>query len=456
MTEQILQKIETAFAGCSFIKGIVLGGSRATGTASDKSDIDVGIYYDAEGLDYGKLNEIAGRLDDEHRDHLICKEGEWGKWVNCGGWLVIDGCHVDIIMRDWSAVQRIVEETDRGKCACHYQTGHPHAFLDVMYRGELASCRVLYAGEGEFLKTKERAELYPPGLQKALMDFFSFEAGFSCAFAEKCAESSDSYYLAGHLFRSVSALNQFLFALNEKWCLNEKKAVLRIEGFEKRPEKYSEKVNEIFRIMGTSPADAAKKQRALCDEVLGRVFVNSKIHDANLYENIPDSAGRLTREMEVYRLLERLSIPFKRLDHEPVDTIEACRGVDELLGIHMCKNLFLCNAQKTAFYLLLMPGEKKFQTREVSKQIGSSRLSFAPEEFLEEYLHISPGAVSIMGLMNDKENRVKLLVDAQVLEEEFLGCHPCVNTSSLRLRTGDVFHTFLKEVHHEMTVVHLT
>ena len=186
--------------------------------------------------------------------------------------------------------------------------------------------------------------------------------------------------------------------------------MLRIEGFEKRPEKYSEKVNEIFRIMGTSPADAAKKLRALCDEVTGRVFVNSKIHDANLYENIPDSAGRLNREMEVYRLLERLSIPFKRLDHEPVDTIEACRGVDDLLGIHMCKNLFLCNAQKTAFYLLLMPGEKKFQTREVSKQIGSSRLSFAPEEFLEEYLHISPGAVSIMGLMNDKENRVKLLV----------------------------------------------
>lgn len=184
--------------------------------------------------------------------------------------------------------------------------------------------------------------------------------------------------------------------------------------------------------------------------------MNPKIHDATLYENIPDPAGRLPREMEVYRLLERLAIPFKRLDHEPMATIEACRGVDEILGIHMCKNLFLCNTQRTSFYLLMMPGEKKFQTKEVSKQIGSARLSFAPEEFLEEYLHILPGAVSVMGLMNDADNHVKLLVDADVLKEEFLGCHPCVNTASIKLRSRDVFDIFLKEVHHDMTVVHLS
>ncbi|MCM1135089.1 MAG: prolyl-tRNA synthetase associated domain-containing protein [Clostridium sp.] len=184
--------------------------------------------------------------------------------------------------------------------------------------------------------------------------------------------------------------------------------------------------------------------------------MNQRIHDTTLYEDIPDSSGRLPREMEVYRLLKRLDIPFKRLDHEPMATIEACRGVDEILGIHMCKNLFLCNAQKTNFYLLMMPGEKKFKTKEVSKQIGSARLSFAPEEFLEEYLHISPGAVSVMGLMNDTDNRVKLLVDEEMLGEEFLGCHPCVNTASLRLRSKDVFDTFLREVHHEMIVVRLS
>ncbi len=264
--EAVIRKIKEAYRGCSFIKGIVLGGSRATGTATEKSDIDIGIYYDAGAVDYGELNKIAGELDDGHRDNLICREGEWGKWVNCGGWLVTDGFPVDIIMRDIDKVQRIVEETDRGVFSGHYQTGHPHAYLDVMYRGELASCQVLYAGEKEFLKLKERAEIYPRELKKAIMDFFSFEAGFSCMLAEKCAKSGDVYYLAGHLFRSVSALNQVLFALNEKWCLNEKKAVLRIDGFEKRPEGYSRKVGDIFGMPGAAPEEAAGKLRALYEE----------------------------------------------------------------------------------------------------------------------------------------------------------------------------------------------
>ncbi len=121
--EAVIRKIKEAYRGCSFIKGIVLGGSRATGTATEKSDIDIGIYYDAGAVDYGELNKIAGELDDEHRDNLICREGEWGKWVNCGGWLVTDGFPVDIIMRDIDKVQRIVEETDRGVFSGHYQTG---------------------------------------------------------------------------------------------------------------------------------------------------------------------------------------------------------------------------------------------------------------------------------------------------------------------------------------------
>lgn len=182
---------------------------------------------------------------------------------------------------------------------------------------------------------------------------------------------------------------------------------------------------------------------------------NELIRDAVLYEDIPGDEGRTEREMEVYRLLKRLGIPYKRLSHGPVATIEACQGLDELLGIHMCKNLFLCNTQRTAFYLLMMPGEKKFKTKELSKQIDSPRLSFAPEEFMEEYLHISPGAVSVMGLMNDKENHVKLLIDEEVLQEEFLGCHPCVNTASLRLATKDLTEKFLPFVKHEYRVVHL-
>lgn len=184
--------------------------------------------------------------------------------------------------------------------------------------------------------------------------------------------------------------------------------------------------------------------------------MNKLIHDTTLYEDIPSPEGREEKEMAVYRLLSDLGISFERMDHEAMDTMEACRGVDEILHIHMCKNLFLCNSQKTVFYLLLMPGEKKFRTKELSKQIGSARLSFAPEEYMAEYLKIHPGAVSIMGLMNDRENKVNLLMDEDVLREEFLGCHPCVNTASLRLKTRDVLEKFLPYVNHSYRAVHLT
>lgn len=130
------------------------------------------------------------------------------------------------------------------------------------------------------------------------------------------------------------------------------------------------------------------------------------VSDMKIYMEKPSPEGRLPREMAVYELLERLDIPYERLDHEAVATIEACQGVDKLLDIRLCKNLFLCNAQRTKFYLLLMPGEKKFSTKEVCRQIQSARLSFAPAEYMERFLNISPGAVSVMGLMNDKEKQV--------------------------------------------------
>ena len=184
--------------------------------------------------------------------------------------------------------------------------------------------------------------------------------------------------------------------------------------------------------------------------------MNERIHDATLYEDIPSPEGREEKEMAVYRLLKELQIPYERLDHEPMETMEACQDVDKLLHIHMCKNLFLCNSQKTVFYLLMMPGEKKFKTKELSKQIGSARLSFASEEYMVKFLNIHPGAVSIMGLMNDTDKRVNLLIDEDVLKEEYLGCHPCVNTASLQLKTRDVLEKFLPSTGHGYRTVHLT
>lgn len=175
-----------------------------------------------------------------------------------------------------------------------------------------------------------------------------------------------------------------------------------------------------------------------------------------VYEGAPESAGeRLEKEMAVYERLNRLGIRYQRVDHEAAATMEACQEIDRLLGVEMCKNLLLCNSQKTSFYLLLMPGDKKFKTKDLSKQIQSARLSFAGEEYMEKFLNISPGAVSILGLMNDSENRVRLLIDREILEAEYLGCHPCVNTSSLKIQMRDVLEKFLPDAGHDWTMVDL-
>ena len=176
-----------------------------------------------------------------------------------------------------------------------------------------------------------------------------------------------------------------------------------------------------------------------------------------LYDGRPETnAGREEKEIRVYDLLDSLGIRYQRTDHAPATTMAVCEDIDKVLGCLICKNLFLCNRQQTSFYLLMMPGDKVFKTKELSHQIGSARLSFAPEEKMAEYLDILPGAVSVMGLMNDTEHHVRLLVDEDVLSGEYVGCHPCVNTSSLKIRTDDVFHTFLSAVHHDYPTVRLT
>lgn len=175
-----------------------------------------------------------------------------------------------------------------------------------------------------------------------------------------------------------------------------------------------------------------------------------------LYSGRPASAdGRLERELRTYDFLDGLGIAYVRTDHEAALTMDDCAAIDDVLGVLMCKNLFLCNRQKTNFYLLLMPGDKKFKTKELTKQINSARLSFAGPEEMLAYLDIEPGAVSVMGLMNDKEKQVQLLIDEDVLEGEYIGCHPCVNTSSLKMKTADIIEKFLPATGHAYHVVHL-
>lgn len=168
-----------------------------------------------------------------------------------------------------------------------------------------------------------------------------------------------------------------------------------------------------------------------------------------------DSSGRPEREMRTYDHLDRLGIPYERLDHEPAMTMEVCAAIDRSLGATICKNLFLCNRQRTRHYLLMMPGGKKFLTKDLSAQIGSARLSFAGPEAMLEYLDIEPGSVSVMGLINDPDCHVTLLIDKDILTSEMVGCHPCVNTSSLRLRVDDLLNRFLPSVGHSPIFVTL-
>ena len=177
-----------------------------------------------------------------------------------------------------------------------------------------------------------------------------------------------------------------------------------------------------------------------------------------LLPGAPDSMeGRQDREIRAYRLLNDLDIDFVRTDHpdEPATSMEVCEKVDAILGVKICKNLFLCNRQKTNFYLLVMPGDKPFKTKELSGQLGISRLSFGEPQYMEEFLDLQPGSVSVLGLMNDHDRRVRLLIDEDVLQEEQFGCHPCMNTSSIRFATKDLIDKILPSIGVDYTTVKL-
>ena len=165
--------------------------------------------------------------------------------------------------------------------------------------------------------------------------------------------------------------------------------------------------------------------------------------------------GRLKKEIKAYDFLDSLGIEYERADHEPAMTMEECLLIDASLGAKTCKNLFLANRQQTAFYLLLIPGDKPFKTKDISNQIGSSRLSFGSHELMEELLDITPGSLTVLGLMNDLDRDVTLLIDEDVLSEEYFGCHPCINTSTVKFRTADLTEKVIPALKHRPTMVNL-
>ena len=175
----------------------------------------------------------------------------------------------------------------------------------------------------------------------------------------------------------------------------------------------------------------------------------------NICHGNPHDPARISVEQACYALLDSLSIPYDRIDHPPAFTMEACAEIDAVFGTKMCKNLFLRNSNGSAFYLLLMPGDKPFKTKDISSQIGSARLSFASGEMMTQLLGITPGSLSVLGLMNDTDGKVRLLVDRDLLSAEYIGCHPCMNTSSLKVKRDDIFEKFVPATNHSVEIVEL-
>ncbi len=173
-----------------------------------------------------------------------------------------------------------------------------------------------------------------------------------------------------------------------------------------------------------------------------------------IFYSRPDG-DRLQKEIDTYEVMERLNIPFTGTDHEAAMTMEDLQAAEEALNVKISKNLFLCNSSKSKFYMLIMPGGKKFLTKNLSSQINSSRLSFADGSYMEELLNITPGSLSVFGLMYDRGNMVSLIIDEDVLGCEYFGCHPCVNTSTVRVKTEDILNKFLPYTGHQPIIVRL-
>ena len=265
--ELLLQKIVGELKEVEGVKAIVLGGSRARGTHTPSSDIDLGIYYHpAHPLDVAQLKNVAAELDERHQSDLVTDIGGWGPWINGGGWLTIQSYPVDFLYRDLEKVTAIVDDCLGGQVEIYYQPGHPHGFVSSIYLAEVAVCRPLWDPGGIILGLKGKLEPYPDSLQKALIQKFAWEIDFSLQIARKSVERADAAYAAGCCFRCVMCMLQVLFAVNKQFWLNEKGAVALANTFELRPEELPSRVEAAFRVLDADP-DSIQRAIKILEEL---------------------------------------------------------------------------------------------------------------------------------------------------------------------------------------------
>jgi hypothetical protein len=238
--ERLLMRLSTQLSKVPGIRAIVLGGSRARGTANAHSDYDIGLYYEADDpIDVGLLSATAAALADSGPVANVTQIGGWGPWINGGGWLTVDGNRVDLLYRDLGRVRSAIEECRAGRVERHYQPGHPHAFVSTIYMGEIACCRVLWGASGILETLKQQTIPYPPQLRQSLMRTFLWEARFAVENARHGRALDDPIYVAGCCYRSVACLCQVLFAVNGSYLLNEKGAVSGAQLLAIRPKDFS-------------------------------------------------------------------------------------------------------------------------------------------------------------------------------------------------------------------------
>lgn len=243
----LASKIAADLAQIPGVAAVVLGGSHARGEADEKSDIDLGIYYrHEEPVSTGALDKLASSLDDRGRTGLVTQIGDWGPWINGGAWLVIDGFRMDWLYRDLGDVELAIGSVRAGTISTHYQPGHPHAFHNYIYAGEVNHGQPLYDPQRAFARLKAKTLPYPARLKSAIVSKFLWEARFALDTANKSASRRDVAYIAGCLYRSAMCMTQVLFALNERYFLNEKGSITAVEAFSTRPASFGQVVRSVL------------------------------------------------------------------------------------------------------------------------------------------------------------------------------------------------------------------
>jgi hypothetical protein len=254
--ERLLERLVGHLSALPGLRALVLGGSRALGTATEHSDYDLGLYYEPGApFDAGRLGEIAALLDDRGTEARVTAIGEWGPWINGGAWLLVEGRRVDLLYRDLDRVRAVIDACRAGRIERHYQPGHPHAFVSAIYAGETAHCRPLWDPEGAISTLKGLTAPYPDALAEALIRSFLFESGFALENARKGLDRRDVNYLVGCCFRPVACLCQVLFAINRTYLLNEKGAVAAAEALARRPSNLGRRVAAGYHEIAAGSAD---------------------------------------------------------------------------------------------------------------------------------------------------------------------------------------------------------